>query len=309
MKCSLTRSMALRLALCAVQAFFLVFAGCAQAQVLLTKHNLSVSGVGTIKATTESEVCVFCHAPHNSRPNGPLWNRRDPGSTYTPYTSSTALGGAGQPTGASLLCLSCHDGTIALGEVMSRANSITMTGGVTKMPAGNSNLGTDLSDDHPVSFVYNASLVSRRGELADPATLTGKVKLDSGGNMQCTSCHDPHNNSNGRFLVASNSASALCQTCHTKNYWSQSAHKTALNTWNGSGTTPWPHSSGTTVAANACENCHRPHSAGGKKWLLNFATEESNCFACHNGTVDTKKPLDGVFQGVRSPRRIHHGHP
>jgi predicted CXXCH cytochrome family protein len=162
------------------------------------------------------------------------------------------------------------------------------------MPAGNSNLGTDLSDDHPISFSYTASLAAARGELADPATLTGKVKLDAGGQLQCTSCHDAHDDSNGKFLVVPNQGAALCLTCHMKNYWNTSDHKLSAKTWNGAGTNPWPHTGGATVAANGCENCHRPHTAGGRKWLLNFAAEENNCYACHNGNVAAKN-VQGEF--------------
>ena len=257
-----------------------------RAQVSNTKHNLSVSGPGTVKATSEQELCIFCHAPHTRSPLTPLWNRNVSGSTYTPYTSSTTRAAVGQPTGSSQLCLSCHDGTIALGEVLSRTTPIAMT--QTTMPVGVSRLGTNLSDDHPISFPYTATLASTRGELVSPSTLTGRVKLDGSGQMQCRSCHDPHDNINGKFLVVANTASALCQTCHVKNYWTQSDHRNSTRTWNGTGTNPWPHTSGTTVAANACENCHRPHTAGGAKWLLNEAAEENNCYSCHNANVALK---------------------
>ena len=260
----------------------------AWAGLATSKHNLSVSGPGTVKAASEAQSCIFCHAPHNASPVAPLWNRNNPGTTYTPYSSSTSVARPGQPTGASLYCLSCHDGTIALGDVLSRGTRIGMAGGVTTMPVGTGNLGSDLSDDHPVSFAYTATLAATRGELANPATLTGKVKLDAGGQLQCTSCHDPHDDSNGKFLVVPNQASALCQTCHVKNYWAASDHKLSGKTWNGAGSNPWPHTGNTTVAANACENCHRPHTAGGKKWLLNNAAEENNCYSCHNGNVATK---------------------
>lgn len=269
------------------------------AALATSKHNLSVGGPGTVKATSEAQSCLFCHAPHSASPVAPLWNRGNPGSTYTPYTSSTSLSRPGQPTGASLLCLSCHDGTIALGDVLSRGTRIGMAGGTTTMPAGNGNLGTDLSDDHPISFAYTATLAASRGELANPATLTGKVKLDAGGLLQCTSCHDAHDDSNGKFLVMPNQASALCQTCHTKNYWNASDHKLSTKTWNGAGADPWPHTSATTVAANACESCHRPHSAGGRKWLLNHAAEENNCFSCHNGNVAAKN-IQPEFTGKAS---------
>jgi len=88
--------------------------------------------------------------------------------------------------------------------------------------------------------------------------------------------------------VMANAASALCQTCHVKNYWTSSSHRTATKTWNNVAPDPWPHTEGTTVAANACESCHRPHTAGGTKRLLNAAAEETNCFNCHNGNVAAK---------------------
>jgi predicted CXXCH cytochrome family protein len=265
---------------------FLAFA--AHAGVATTKHNLSVSGPGTLKAASETQICIFCHAPHNNAPSAPLWNRRTPGSTYTPYGSSTALGNPGQPTGASMMCLSCHDGTIALGDVLTRATPITLSGGVTTMPSGASRLATDLSDDHPVSFVFSASLAAARGELVNPATLTGRVRLDASGQLQCTACHDPHDDSNGKFLVMSNQAAALCQTCHVRTYWSTSDHRNSTATWNGVAPDPWPRSAWTTVSANACLNCHRPHSGAGKPRLLSALSEEGNCFPCHNANVAAK---------------------
>jgi len=279
-----------------------LLASSAHAGIATTKHNLSVSGPGTVKATSEAEICVFCHAPHNTSPSGQLWNRRV-GLSYTPYTSSTRKSAAGQPNGASLLCLSCHDGTIALGEVRNRAGAIGIAGGVTALPAGNALIGTDLSDDHPVSFVYDASLQAARGELAAPSTLVkpSKVRLDASGRLQCTACHDPHDNTNTKFLVVANTASALCQTCHLKNYWSGSDHKNSAKTWNNIAPNPWPHTTGTSVAANACENCHRPHTAGGGKRLLNYAAEEANCFPCHNGNVAAKN-----IQTEFNKASVHH---
>jgi len=266
----------------------LLFTVSVTAGVVDTRHNLSVSGPGGIKAVTENQVCIFCHTPHNSTPNTPLWNRSSSGSNYIPYSSSTALATPGQPTGASILCLSCHDGTIALGEVLSRPTPITMGAGVTTLPAGATRLGTDLSDDHPVSFNFTSTLASQRGELVNPASLTGVVKLDKSGQMQCTSCHDPHNNSNGKFLVMANTASALCRSCHIKNNWNETDHSTSNSSWDGVDPDPWPTTDATTVAGNACENCHTPHNAGGNERILKYAAEEDNCYACHNGHVDSK---------------------
>ncbi|HLP76570.1 MAG TPA: cytochrome c3 family protein, partial [Candidatus Paceibacterota bacterium] len=57
---------------------------------------------------------------------------------------------------------------------------------------------------------------------------------------------------------------------------------------------PWPHTDQKSVSANACENCHSPHSAGGKQRLLNYQAEEQNCFPCHNGNV-AKKNIQSEF--------------
>jgi predicted CXXCH cytochrome family protein len=248
-----------------------------------SRHNLSVAGRG-IKATDETHVCIFCHTPHTANPAAPHWNRPSSGAIYTPYNSSTAKASFGQPTGSSKLCLSCHDGTVALGMIISKA-PIEFAGGMRKMPRGRANLETDLSDDHPISFVYDTALTAVNGELNDPGTLDSAVRMDAGGMMQCTTCHDPHDDSFGQFLVKDNASSALCMECHNKNHWLESDHYSSMATWNGSGTDPWPHSEETTVAGNACGSCHTPHDAGSDERLLHFAEEEENCYSCHNGNV------------------------
>jgi len=272
-------------AACAALSLVLV-SPAAVARIADTKHNLSVSGPGPIKSTTEEEICIFCHAPHNARRDVPyLWNRFDSTANYTTYQSSTLYATVGQPTGASKLCLSCHDGTIALGALVSRPVEVPFVGGLRFIPEGPTRLGTDLSDDHPVSFVYDDALVALRGELASPSTLLNEVKLDASGEMQCTACHNPHDNPYGKFLVKPNNFADICVTCHIRTDWMIASHATSTKTWNGTLPDPWPHTDFTTVAENACESCHTPHTAGGHARLLNFAVEEDNCLTCHNGNV------------------------
>lgn len=256
--------------------------------ILNSKHDLSVAGPGPLKAITETEVCSFCHTPHRALAQTPLWSHALSTATYIPYGSSTTKATIGQPTGSSKLCLSCHDGTVALGMVTTRATPIAFQNDVTTLPAGRSNLRTDLSDDHPVSFSYDSALVAANGQLKDPSTLTSRVRLDNNAQMQCTSCHDPHDNQFGKFLVQDNTASALCITCHSQTGWETSTHRTSAKTWNGTGVNPWPNTKETTVANNACESCHAPHNAGTGPRLLTFAGEEASCYACHNGNVAGK---------------------
>jgi predicted CXXCH cytochrome family protein len=162
-----------------------------------------------------------------------------------------------------------------------------MVPGASTMPAGDTLIGTDLSKHHPVSFNYDAALANQAGGLRMPNTLVQDVRLEDG-QVQCTSCHDAHNNQFGKFLVMDNTSSAICQSCHVPNRWSVSSHALSTATWSGGGTDPWPNTTQTTVAANACENCHRPHAAEISDRLLKFTPDEQNCNVCHGGTVASK---------------------
>ncbi|HZL43237.1 MAG TPA: cytochrome c3 family protein [Verrucomicrobiae bacterium] len=252
-----------------------------------SKHNLAVTGNSQVQAVGESDMCVFCHTPHMSAGQKALWNHALSTASYIPYSSTTLKATVGQPTGDSKLCLSCHDGTVALGMVRSRKLSIPMRGSGT-LPPGHAVLGTDLSDDHPVSFTYDSALAARDNQLKDPSTLTHYVRLADGNQVQCTSCHDPHSDQNGKFLVENNYASALCLTCHNPEFWARSVHRNSGATWNGAGKNPWPEGGYATVAANGCENCHAPHAAGTHQRLLRFAKAEDNCLVCHNGGMGGK---------------------
>lgn len=255
-----------------------------------SKHNLTQSGPGMIKARprNQEELCIFCHTPHQVRgkPRPVLfgWNRAESNATYTTYESSTMYATVGQPTGASKLCLSCHDGTIALGSILSQPNPIPFQGDWENSPA---NLGTNLSDDHPISFKYDSALAAANGELVDPSTLTGNIKLDSANEVQCTSCHDAHDDSNGMFLVVADPVRELCIACHEPRRWSLSSHANSKATWDGQGVDPWPHTDevGVTVADNVCQNCHQPHNAGKPQGLLSYFVEEANCLKCHDGSI------------------------
>jgi hypothetical protein len=90
--------------------------------VVNSRHDFRVTSSATIKASTAvnagEQLCVFCHTPHNSNPGTELWNQNMGLVTFGTYTSSTLQSTVGPLSAqdASKLCLSCHDGTIALGE-------------------------------------------------------------------------------------------------------------------------------------------------------------------------------------------------
>ncbi|MCX6268383.1 MAG: hypothetical protein NTW16_13645 [Bacteroidetes bacterium] len=161
--------------------------------------------------------------------------------------------------------------------------------GVTTIPAGFSNLSNNLRNDHPISFLYTASLAMADGQLKPPAGIIPPVSLEMG-KVQCTSCHDPHKNMISDFLVATTRNSDLCNSCHQRTGWTTSSHGTSLKTWNGVVPDPWPYTptSDITVAQNGCESCHNPHNSGSDVMLLKYQREENNCLDCHNGNVASK---------------------
>lgn len=223
--------------------------------------------------------CNYCHTPHGAMRGTPLWNHKLSDVVYKIYESSSLEAKVGQPTGTSKLCLSCHDGSVALTHTQdSKGATVFIT-------PGTSNLGTDLSDDHPISFVYSDELAVKDSQLKSPSQLPEQFTLDQNGELQCTTCHDPHDNQHGDFLRMSTAYSQMCVTCHDLKGWNQSAHQTSTSQVTNSSDKYLKKSKYSTVAENGCNSCHRPHSAGGAQRLLHFRKSEQNCLNCHDGKV------------------------
>ena len=199
-----------------VFACVLAGAGVALADTVIgSDHDLSTAG-GT------PEVCVYCHTSHQAAAalgQPPLWNHEFPSPVpdYGVYSSPTLNATPtqiGEPlgaAGASMLCMSCHDGSVAISALYNPPNS----GAPTPIPAltGNANLGQDLSDDHPVNFSYQQSIDNGDTGL----NAAGSVDdLLLGGSVQCASCHQAHDPQWEPFLRQSNVGSALCLRCHIK---------------------------------------------------------------------------------------------
>lgn len=179
--------------------------GTAAAQSLNgTPHNLSgTTGGGS------TEVCKYCHTPHNALINVPLWSRTSSVASYNVYTSSTMGAATGQPNNESKMCLSCHDGTVGINEFLGTSNPVGLTGGADVFVTGAALVGTDLRNDHPVSFTYT----NETGLVASGSVPAGYL---FSGRVECSSCHNAHINTDGAFLRSTNAASALCRQCHTK---------------------------------------------------------------------------------------------
>ena len=174
-------------------------------------------------------LCNYCHIAHKfSNVTAPatagplLWNHTLSSKTvYGVYTSSTfsgyntditELGGAATPT-VSNLCLSCHDGTVAIDSWYS---AVRTTQNAVTMPADRA--VTDLTQQHPVNFTYNAALANAAGLLVPASTTSvdgaGEIPLFEG-KMQCATCHDPHNAS-GIMTQAfpTQTSGTFCTYCH-----------------------------------------------------------------------------------------------
>ena len=200
--------------------------------VVGTVHDLSSTGLR--KVTAAQSVCVFCHAIHGNAVTNqliPNWNHTTTATTFQMYNSSFSqtLKGAvdAQPTGPSLACLSCHDGTVAMGALFEvpagggHSNYTTAQGGInptTGRMVGANVVGPNLTGEHPISITYRDDLNTK---LKAASAITG-VKLyptnATGSKVQCASCHDVHNygvtGTTAPFLRVSMANSALCVACH-----------------------------------------------------------------------------------------------
>ncbi len=312
--CRVARGSAARAALCACLLLAgAVAAGAKPSDVVRSRHDLSIGGGAASRATTETQPCVFCHTPHDANPARQLWNHRASAATYATYGSSSFQSGttagtfntfagtrAPQPSGSAKLCLSCHDGTIATNATINDG-TIALSGSAF-VPA-TANLGTDLSNDHPVSFARNAA----NNQVADPPPADA-VRLETGTRyVQCVACHDPHSEridpTAGKFLVKVNRGSALCIACHKRSgsgwSWQSSPHATSAKSYTTASTGGvaglGAHTGYTTVADNGCEACHRAHSAPQAERLLKAVNQRDVCFQCHGSTTVAAKNLATVF--------------
>lgn len=209
----------------------------AKAGISTTKHNLSNSGPGSVKASSgeqNNEICVYCHTPHfaATAAGGPLWNKAVQTTTYTMY--GTTLAGTAPdtaPNGITKACLSCHDGVNAINSIINQAGAgnvnpagaLVSFGGVSTavvMTGSATNIGTSLANDHPVSIAYTET--TKAGLKVKTTALSGWVgattiqSLLRADKVECSSCHDPHSDTNTTFLRVANSGSALCLGCHNK---------------------------------------------------------------------------------------------
>lgn len=219
--------------------------------IIGTKHDLAhlnqrpsvlASGGGTpmegTAYTDYLETCVYCHVPHVTPPGGTIFNRVLPQDNYAVYSNPAGTMDAtiNRPGGVSLVCLSCHDGTIAVDAILNPPNTAwtpatnhqTMSAGNSANECGSCHkpgnkpahdataayLTQDLRDDHPISISYSEAILRTPDDFRDPLTIAPLRLFND--RIECPTCHDAHNAQYGPFLRVPNAQSSLCLTCHIK---------------------------------------------------------------------------------------------
>jgi predicted CXXCH cytochrome family protein len=301
-----------------LMAVLLGLATTCQAQIsgdVLGSHNLSLSGTPPVKGALDP--CLYCHVPHSGvqNPNGALWSQTLSTQVYKTYSSTTLHNTSRQPLlGAdSSLCLSCHDGTVAVGQTQP-FGQIQMSGNM--YPTDK--FGTDLQGSHP--FSLKTPLVDAPGLVqslatshttADPLHAVKLINND----VECTSCHTPHAQMvdavSKNFLVRDGSSGQLCLSCHEVNPRTVNGQSNPLAQWWGSihATSGVAIANGpalgsyATVAQNACLSCHMPHNSlagprllrGPQPAIPNLDPSTENCMTCHNGGSNISPAIPSIY--------------
>jgi predicted CXXCH cytochrome family protein len=228
--------------------------GANQHSIVPSRHNIPTGGTSNGAFITTGanyqQICIYCHAPHNPVQNTPLWNRNASSTTYTYYNSPTLTSISKNPSTVtsstvSGMCLSCHDGQTSIGAIKNKADTGIQAGivifntGAGFSDVGNANglIGTDLANDHPISFNYDDAYNALDPDQVDKATANSRLwdsatvkktlgnflfaadAMSAGGDgtqMECASCHRVHDPFNAPFLRVTNNMSHLCLACHNK---------------------------------------------------------------------------------------------
>ena len=287
---------------------------------VLGMHSLG-PGTKSPVVGARPDACAYCHAPHSATTYG-LWNQKLTTQSYTLYTSTTEANSGRQPKlgSDSNKCLSCHDGTVAVGDTVAYGQ-VTMQGNMFTADILGSNAPTphDMQTSHPFSLSWplkdNVDLVASLTKSHKTADPTGAVHLVLG-NVECTSCHNPHVQAKDlvslNFLAKDSSSGQLCLACHDPTRtvtnqvnpladWAASAHAISPDVISPSAGL----GSYTTVAKDACIACHAPHNAGASARLLRGVNEQ-DCIACHNGAnVSPMATWGNVFPEYATPKVGH----
>lgn len=160
-----------------------------------SKHDFTAEG------EVAGDLCVPCHAPHIGAAPAPRLDRQAVSARLLqPYQGIEA-----ELDGWSLMCLGCHDGTVAQ-DIYFSAHAVEVVSQL-----GNSRLGSAGAGSHPIGIKYPSS-----DEDYHPLAAVEAAGLSlPDGRIQCTTCHDAHNTHRHEgMLKITNRRSGMCLTCH-----------------------------------------------------------------------------------------------
>jgi hypothetical protein len=228
--------------------------------IYLTPHDINFK-LGPAVEDVQDRLCAYCHTPHHAYTASdagavgtvltasgyaPLWSHGVSTQAYVPYASTTfdVLGGASMNAdplvGPSRLCMTCHDGTVALDTYYGQTGTHFISNGSATYFGNMPLIEANGVKTHPIGF--DATAVNTGGPQADSHlwsnyinnTYRGNVgttkvvdRLYSGTYFTCSTCHDVHNKMNQTagsiktgtqhfFLMGGQTNSALCITCHNQ---------------------------------------------------------------------------------------------
>lgn len=205
---------------------------------------------------TDVGVCTFCHTPHKAQSTALLWNHTLSSSNFA-WDIPKTTAGTDFPTidgqtynGATAKCLSCHDGTVAIGDIAwfgEGKPSVPWNDMQHEAPeAANIADGASMAGNHPVAmpFPFNNQPSTYNGSttgssiildewVSDPQAGGIRLFTDQGAGVitagatqgsagiECSSCHDPHNKQAVddlflRGLLSGSSSDYICLKCHNK---------------------------------------------------------------------------------------------
>jgi hypothetical protein len=221
-----------------------------------SKHDFTTWTTGTVTLG----LCTACHTPHKASGTRLLWNHALSANTFQWTDVTSTIGGTQLPTidpvwtGPTKYCLSCHDGSVALGDlnwfdetkqIGTSINNTKITGAAQTATAAGV-----MNGNHPVAFPYpygqakntyngvtTGNMVPLTEFVPNPMASNGIRLFNTAGGsvsagvsagrtgMECSSCHDPHNGANVQdqyFLLgkindnASGPSGYICFKCHAK---------------------------------------------------------------------------------------------
>lgn len=215
-----------------------------------SKHDLTrlneragVEAMTGLAYNNYRDPCIYCHIPANAQsqrqPGAQQiqdWNRFMPTGEFQRYESETLKGKIGELGAESMLCLSCHDGSMAVDMVINKPENWSMKdeaplhmridsgGGLdrcTQCHDGRTahsmelvSIGRNLMDDHPVGVNYPG--LFDNNEFFRPNTdgrFRNGIRLFDN-KVECATCHDVHDPDIVPFLRVEQKD--LCITCHNK---------------------------------------------------------------------------------------------